>query len=154
MGGWTLKSRYGMEIRTATGAEAPGVSELLATAGIEILPQVLADRLDAIRRDGEVALIAVEWGPPSGLVLVHWYRTLDADQPAAHIASLYVGPDSRRRGIGRALLKAASQAARVAGCGSLALSAASNDPTLLAFCRATGFTEVGPLFVRPLRKGS
>lgn len=150
---WTMKNRYGMEIRTANGAEAPGVSELLATAGIEIAPLVLADRLDAIRRDGGAALIAVEWGPPSGLVLVHWYRTLDADRPAALIASLYVGPDSRRRGIGRALLKAASQAARVAGCGALELSAASDDPALQAFCRATGFTQAGPRFVRALRKG-
>ena len=76
---WTMKNRYGMEIRTANGAEAPGVSELLATAGIAIAPLVLADRLDAIRRDGGAALIAVEWGPPSGLVL-----SRDADERGAH----------------------------------------------------------------------
>lgn len=148
-----MKSRYGMEIRTATGADAPGVAELLAAGGPTIAPKALADRLDAIRRDAGAALIALEWGPPSGLVLIHWYRTLTADQPTAQIATLFVGPDSRRRGIGRALLKAASQAARVAGCGALELRAGANDVDLSSFCRATGFTETGHIFARPLRKG-
>ena len=147
-----LKSRYGMEIRAATGAEAAGLSELLVTAGHAIAPRVVADRLEAIRAHAGAALIAVEWGPPSGMVLVHWYRTLDADQPTAQITTLFVAPDDRRRGIGRMLLKAAAQAARVAGCGALEVCVRSNDPTLLAFCRATGFTEAGMCFVRPLRK--
>ena len=148
-----MKSRYGMEIRSATGTEAQGVAELLATAGLDIPTRVLADRLDAIGREHGAVLIAVEWGPPSGLVLVHWYSTLAADQPTARIASLFVGPDNRRRGIGRALLKAASQAARVAGCGTLELAAGADDPTMQGFCRATGFTEAGTRFVRALRKG-
>ncbi len=148
-----MKSRYGMEIRAATETDAPGVSELLATGGIDIAPRVLADRLDAIRRDAGAALIAVEWGPPSGLVLIHWYRTLTADQPTALIAALFVGSDSRRRGIGRALLKAASQAARVAGCGTLELRSGTHDPDLAAFCHSTGFTETGHVFGRALRKG-
>jgi aminoglycoside 6'-N-acetyltransferase I len=148
-----LKSRYGMEIRAATGAEAPGVSELLAAAGHDIAPRILAERLDAIHRSAGAALIAVEWGPPSGLVVMHWFPTLDSDRPTAQIVTLLVGPDSRRRGIGRMLLKAASQAARVAGCGALTLSATGAEPTLLSFCQATGFTEDGARFVRPLRKG-
>jgi len=147
-----LKSRYGMEIRTAMAADAPGIAELLATGGLDIAPRSLADRLDAIRRDSGAALIALEWGPPSGLVLIHWYRTLTADQPTAQIATLFVGPDSRRRGIGRALLKAASQAARVAGCGALELRAHADDSDLAAFCRATGFTGTGHVFGRALRK--
>ena len=147
-----MKNRYGMEIRAATGAEAPGVSELLASAGHDIPPRVLAERLDAIHRSAGAALIAVEWGPPSGLVVLHWFPTLDADRPTAQIVTLLVGADSRRRGIGRMLLKAASQAARVAGCGALELSAAGTEPSLLSFCHATGFIEDGARFVRPLRK--
>ena len=112
----------------------------------------MAERLDAIREEPGAALLAVEWGPPSGLVLLHWYRTLAADQPTAQIATLLVGPNERRRGIGRLLIKAAAQAARVAGCGTLELLAAPEEPTLLQFCRATGFTEAGPYFARPLRK--
>jgi aminoglycoside 6'-N-acetyltransferase I len=147
-----LKSRHGLEIRAATGADAPGVCELLKSAGHEISPRALADRLDAIRQEPGAALLALEWGPPSGLVLLHWYRTLDADQPTAQITALLVGPDERRRGIGRLLVKAAAQAARVAGCGTLELRAAPEKPTLRQFCLATGFIEAAQLFVRPLRK--
>lgn len=149
-----MKSRYGMEIRAASGADAQGVADLLATAGRPIPPRLLADRLDAIRRESGAALIAVEWGPPSGLILLHWYRSLLTDQPTAQVTALFVAPDDRRRGIGRALLKAGAQAARVAGCGTLELATALDDPTLPAFCRATGFNEAGARFERALRKGA
>ncbi len=148
-----MKSRYGLEIRAATPAEAPGLAVLLAAAGQTIEPQVLAARLESLRKDAGVALLALEWGPPSGVVVLHWYRTLGADRPIAQIDTLYIGPDSRRRGLGRMLLKAAAQAARVAGCDTLMLAAEADDPGLVAFCRATGFVEAGTRFLRPLRKG-
>ncbi len=139
-----------MEIRAATAAEAPGLCELLAGAGHAVSRHVLAQRLDALRQQPGAALLALEWGPPSGLVVLHWHATLDADQPVARITTLLVGPERRRRGIGRLLVKAAAQAARLAGCGALQLS--SESPGLDAFCRATGFTDAGQHFVRALRK--
>jgi aminoglycoside 6'-N-acetyltransferase I len=147
-----VTTRYGLEIRAATGAEAPGLAELLSVAGHPVETRVLADRLDALHQWPGAALVALEWGPPSGLVVVHWYRTLGAEQPTAQITTLLVGPDERRRGIGRLLLKAASQAARVAGCDVLELAVAGEEPTLSAFCLATGFAETGSRFVRALRK--
>ena len=147
-----MKSRYGLEIRTAGSADAQGVCDLLQAAGHVIPPRVMAERLDAMRQEAGAALIAAEWGPPSGLVVVHWYRTLDADQATAQITTLFVAPDDRRRGIGRLLLKAAAQAARVAGCGALELLASAEQHQLHAFCQATGFVEVGTRFLRPLRK--
>jgi aminoglycoside 6'-N-acetyltransferase I len=147
-----LKSRYGLEIRTAGSADAQGLCDLLQMAGPVISPRVMAERLEAIRQEAGGALIAAEWGPPSGLVVVHWYRTLDADQATAQITTLFVAPDDRRRGIGRLLLKAAAQSARVAGCGTLELVASADESELHAFCRATGFAETGMRFLRPLRK--
>jgi GNAT superfamily N-acetyltransferase len=147
-----LKSRYGLEVRAATSADAPGLCELLGAAGFKISPRAAAERLDAIRQTPGAALIAAEWGPPTGLVLLHWYQTLEADQPTAQITTLLVAPDDRRRGIGRLLIKAAAQAARVAGCGALELLAAPEEQALHEFCRATGFTEAGSRFLRPLRK--
>ncbi len=97
-------------------------------------------------------LIAVEWGPPSGVIVVHWRPTLTDARPVAEASLLLVAPADRRRGIGRMLLKAAAQAARSAGCDVLRLVAPPDQPELQAFCRATGFSETGSLFVRPLRK--
>lgn len=147
-----MKTRRGLEIRAATSADAPGLCELLSAAGLATPPRALADRLDAIRQAPGTALLAVEWGPPSGLVVLHWYPTVDTDQKTAQITTLLVGPTERHRGIGRLLIKAAAQSARVAGCGVLQLLAAPEQPDLQQFCRATGFTAADLCFVRPLRK--
>lgn len=147
-----MKSRHGLEIRAATGTDAPGLSELLAAVGRAIPARDLAERLDALRLDHGTALIALEWGPPSGLVVLHRYRSLDQALPNAQVTTLLVDPEERRRGVGRLLVKAAAQAARSAGCGSLELLAPPDRPDLRAFCAATGFVEAGISLVRPLRK--
>jgi predicted N-acetyltransferase YhbS len=147
-----LKTRHGLEIRAATSADASGLCELLSAAGHATSPRALADRLDAIRQAPGTALLAAEWGPPSGLVVLHWHPTVETDQKTAQITTLLVDPTARRNGIGRLLVKAASQAARLAGCGALQLLAAPEQTDLEQFCRATGFAAAGIYFVRPLRK--
>ena len=108
-----MKTRYGLEIRSATSADAAGLScTFLARRDHAVSARVLAERLDAIRRHSGVVLIAAEWGPPSGMIMAHWDHTLDAEQPTAQITGLLVGADERRRGIGRLLVKAAAQAAK------------------------------------------
>ena len=145
-------SRYGLEIRAATSSEAAGLAELLAQAGIIATPRMLADRLDSIASAAGTALVALEWGPPSGVVVVHWYRGLLADAPVAQIGLLLVAHEARRRGIGRLLIKAAAQAARVAGCGELEVLVHGQHPELVQFCAATGFEALGTSFRRKLRK--
>lgn len=147
-----MKTRYGLEIRAATSADAAGIAQLLSTTGHQTSPTTLADQLDAIRQEPGAALIAAEWGPPAGLVLLHWYRTLTTDQPTALITTMLVAPDDRRMGIGRLLLKAAAQAARSAGCGALELLAAPQQQGLHEFCQANGFSQAGSRLLRPLRK--
>ncbi len=147
-----MSSRYGLEIRAATSADAPGLFELLNAGDDAITPRTLAHRLDALAQEPGAVLIAVEWGPPSGLIVMHWYRLLEAAQPVAQISTLLVSPDRRRRGIGRLLVKAAAQAARVAGCGALELLVPPEQPDLQAFCRQSGFADAGSRFVRALRK--
>lgn len=147
-----MTQRYGLEVRAATATEAPGLAVLLAAAGHVIDARELAERLAAMRDSSATALVALQWGPPSGLVVLHWYPTLQAARPVAQITTLLVSAEERRQGIGRLLIKAAAQAARMAGCGDLELMTASDAPSLHEFCRATGFAEAGPRFVRALRK--
>lgn len=149
-----MASRYGLEIRAASATDAAGLAALLQASGHSIAANDLAERLDALRLGSGTALVAIEWGPPSGLVVLHWYRSLMAPQPVARITGLLVGPDERRRGIGRLLLKAASQAARTAGCASLEMAASPDEDSMRAFCARTGFEPSGSLFTRPLRKKS
>ncbi len=145
------RDRYGLEIRAATAADAPGLVDLMDAADG---PAALAARLDAFRDASGIVLVAVEWGPPSGLVALNRVRTLTDDLPVGQIGCLVVGPEQRQRGVARLLLKAASQAARAAGCGSLHLIVPPADPGARGFAEATGFAEIGAVYVRSLRKRS
>ncbi len=147
-----MTSRYGLEIRGATAADAAGLATLLAGAGHPTEMSQLPERLMAVRDASGTVLLAIQWGLPSGLLVLHSYRTLGASRPIAQINTLLVGVDDRRQGIGRLLIKAAAQAARVAGCGELEIATPLDAESLQQFCRATGFAEAGPRFVRSLRK--
>jgi GNAT superfamily N-acetyltransferase len=149
-----LKTRHGLEIRAASVSDAEGLCDLFRAAGHVIATRVMAERLEAARQGAGAVLIAIEWGPPTGVIMAHWYRTLEADHPIGQVTTLLVAPEDRRRGIGRLLVKAAAQAARVAGCGGLELLARPGADALDAFCRATGFVEAGPRFARALRKNA
>ncbi len=148
-----MNSRHGLEIRTATPADAAMLAELLAASSHAVPPAALAARLDRLQHAPGAALLAVEWGPPSGIIVLHWYASLAADHPVAEVTTLLVGPAERRRGLARLLLKAASQAARAAGCHDIGLLAPANAPGLLAFCEATGFAQDGARLRRSLRRG-
>jgi GNAT superfamily N-acetyltransferase len=144
--------RRGLEIRAATGADTAGLSELLAAGGLVVAPQSLAERLAALRGESGIALLAADWGPPSGVIVLHWRATLEHPLATAWITTLLVAPDERRKGLGRLLLKAGAQAARAAGCGTLHLAAAPGQTALVSFCGRAGFAEVGAVFTRPLRR--
>lgn len=148
-----MAGRFGLEIRGATSTDAPSLTELFAAVGRVVAPRVLAERLEAMLKQPGAVLLAAEWGPPSGLIAVHWRRTLDADGPVARIDHLLVAPDARRRGIGRLLLKAASQGARSARCATIEVAVDGAEASLADFCEATGFSSVGRDYARPLRKG-
>ncbi len=152
-----MSSRHGLEIRTATPADAPFLAELLADCGQPIPAADLAVRLERLQRAPGIALLALEWGPPSGIIVLHWYAGLASSHPVAEVTMLLVGPAERRRGLARLLLKAASQAARAAGCHEIGMQAPGCAPELLAFCEATGFVQDGAklrgFLRRPLRRG-
>ena len=149
-----MSNRYGLSIRTAGSSDAEGLGQLLATAGMTIPADRLASRLSALQDQPGALLIADEWGPPSGLIAVHWHAVLTADLKVGWISALLVDPARRRNGVARVLLKAAAQAARSAGCGELILNSPNEPGDLRAFCLATGFAQAGETFTRPLRKRS
>ena len=88
-----MASRYGLEIRAAQGGDAAGLAELLRASGHPVAAEALAERIEALRQGPGVALVAVEWGPPSGLVVLHWYRSLSASLPTAQITTLTADRD-------------------------------------------------------------
>jgi aminoglycoside 6'-N-acetyltransferase I len=147
-------SRYGLQMRGASAEDAADVAALLEAAGWSASPADVSLRLAAMVRAPGSVLLAIEWGPPSGLVAVHWTATLLGASPVGWISTLLVDPGSRRRGIGRMLLKGAAQAARQAGCDRLALAPTPEAAGLQEFGESTGFEPFGSVMMRPLRKRS
>ena len=147
-----MSSRHGLSIRAADSGDVDGLAELLKTAGLFIARDKLVPRLKAMQAQPGLLLIADEWGPPSGVIAVHWHSVLTADLKVGWISALLVDPERRRNGVARVLLKAAAQAARSAGCGGLVLHPPIGLGDLRAFCLATGFVESGEVLTRALRK--
>ncbi|WP_310538610.1 hypothetical protein [Phenylobacterium sp.] len=75
-----MASRYGLEIRAADSTDAPGVAELLQVAGLPAA--AVAGRLERLKAERATVLLAIEWGPPSGLIVFHARQTLLATCPA------------------------------------------------------------------------
>jgi len=145
-------SRYGLAIRSANAGDADGIAELMRSAGVSIDSRGLASRLRAIADQSGAVLLALEWGPPSGVIALNWAWELAAEAKIASVTMLLVDPEQRRKGVARLLLKAAAQIARSSDCHDLRLTAPIQAEHLQAFCLATGFTELGPSLVRPLRR--
>ncbi len=143
--------RYGVEVRGAAAPDAAEIARLLAQAGVVLTPAEATYRLEATAgRDDSAVLVTAGYAGLNGLVAVDWAPVLRSDRPVARLTMLVVDEDERRHGIGRLLLKAASQAARSAGCD--VLEVAAEPGSLAAFCQATGFADRGPVYARSLRK--
>ena len=93
-----MSSRHGLSIRAADNGDVDGLAQLLATAGLTLARDRLALRLRSVQDQPGVLLIADEWGPPSGVIAVHWHSVLTADLKVGWISMLLVDPDRRRNG--------------------------------------------------------
>jgi GNAT superfamily N-acetyltransferase len=84
------------------------------------------------------ALLAFSGENPAGFAV--WYPTFSTftGNPGAFLEDLYVRPEFRRRGVGRALLEAYSQAASSAGCARLEWRALAWNTPALDFYKSIG----------------
>lgn len=91
----------------------------------------------------EAALIAECEGKPCGYVVVgtRSYAEGCASSPVAYVEALYVDPDQRRKGAGRALLAAAESWARARGFSEIASDATVDNADSVAMHVACGFDE-------------
>jgi len=102
-------------------------------------------------RGGTAVVHAVrdEDGTPVGTATGAEY---EADPAVAHVYAMWVAPDARSAGVGRALLDSVEAWARDRGCGRLALTVTETNASARAFYGACGFVESGDR--SPLREGS
>jgi ribosomal protein S18 acetylase RimI-like enzyme len=141
-----------LTIRQATAADQPAllteymqwVRDGLAEAfGVQMdVAETVAREMDAFEchqpPEGRL-LLAVEDGDALGHVCLHRLRP-----GVAELKRLYVRPDGRRRGVGRALVRALLDEARAAGYERVLLDSPPFAVAAQALYRTLGFRDTAP----------
>lgn len=140
-----------LAIRPVTPADAGPVAKLLEQLGYSAAPASIPARLEALRGDGGIALVAVtDDGRIVGAASAAKHATLHADHPTGYITALVTDATIRRQGIGRQLVAAIEQWARDNGCHRLSVTSAERRADAHAFYPSCGFPYSGRRFTKSL----
>jgi GNAT superfamily N-acetyltransferase len=137
-------------IRVATAADAPVFGQLLHAFNTEYgEPEpdadTIAERAAPLIESGEVTVLFVGEGP-DGFAELRFRPSLYTGALDAYLEELYVVPERRGHGLGRALLEAAMEYARERGAARIDLNTSTDDVAARALYESAGFTnrEGGP----------
>jgi ribosomal protein S18 acetylase RimI-like enzyme len=131
--------------RLAGGPDAPDFGRLLHAFNAEFgeaTPdaQVIAARAAPFIESGELLVLFVGDGP-DGFASLRFRPSLYTGELDAHLEELYVVPDRRGQGFGRALLAAAMEHARERGAAHIDLGTSEEDVAARALYESAGFTN-------------
>lgn len=137
-------------IRLATAADALAFGRLLNAFNKEFdepTPDahVIAERAASLIESGEVTVLFAGDGP-DGFAELRFRPSLYTGALDAYLEELYVVPERRGHGLGRALLEAAMEYARERGAAHIDLGTSETDVAARALYESAGFTnrEGGP----------
>ena len=125
------------------------VSALLTELGGAPPPAAaLTPVFDALTTDANAGFIVIgeddsDDGNPVAVCTVSYLTALRTQGRYAIIQEMYVAPDARSTGIGRAVLQCALAHAAAHGCHTVELGTPYHGQRQIEFYRRAGFTEVG-----------
>jgi ribosomal protein S18 acetylase RimI-like enzyme len=133
------------QIRLASAADAPTFGRLLEAFNVEFdepTPDsaTIATRAAPLIDSGEVTVLLGGDGP-DGFAQLRFRPSLYTGALDAYLEELYVVPEHRGHGLGRALLEAAMQHARERGAEHIDLGTSEDDVAARALYESTGFTN-------------
>lgn len=134
-----------ISIRLAGAADARAFGRLLHAFNAEFgdpTPDadVIAERAAPLIASGEVVVLFAGDGP-DGFAELRFRPSLYTGALDAYLEELYVVPERRGRGLGRALLEAAMDEARARGAARIDLNTSVDDVAARALYESAGFTN-------------
>ena len=134
-----------IELRIARPADAAIFAGLLHAFNVEFdEPTPDADMIAAwaapLLANGEVTVLFAGDGP-DGFAQLRFRPSLYTCALDAHLEELYVVPERRGRGLGRALLEGAMEIARERGAARIDLGTSEDDVAARALYESAGFTN-------------
>jgi GNAT superfamily N-acetyltransferase len=132
-------------LRTATSADAPLLFRFICALAeyerepdaVQTTPEVLAQQLEAPQPPFE-CLLCEEEGVAVGFALFFPNYSTWLGQPGIHIEDLFVVPEARGRGHGRALLQRVAELAVERGCGRVEWSVLDWNAPAIGFYEKLG----------------
>jgi ribosomal protein S18 acetylase RimI-like enzyme len=139
-----------IQVRRATAEDAEAIARLLHDFNLEFLePTPGVEKLTAtVRRllEADEIKVLLAGGGPDGFALLRFRPALWSPGLEAYLQELYVVPDLRGQGIGRALLERTLDLARAEGADGIDLNTGETDTAARGLYESMGFTnrEGGP----------
>lgn len=135
----------GHTVRRAELADAETVGRLLHDFNTEYDditpgPDALAERIRELIATGETVVLLAGSGP-EGLAVLRFRPALWTSGLECYLAELYVVPDRRGQGLGRAVMETALAVAREQGADSMDLGTSEDDVAARALYESLGFSN-------------
>jgi ribosomal protein S18 acetylase RimI-like enzyme len=132
-------------VRRAGSADAEAIGRLLHDFSTEFDdytpgPEKFARRLRELIEADEAMVLLVGDGP-DGMAILRFRPSLYSEKLESYLAELYVVPDRRGNGLGRALMEAALEEARARGADHIDLGTSEDDVAARALYEKLGFTN-------------
>jgi ribosomal protein S18 acetylase RimI-like enzyme len=132
-------------VRRADASDAEAVGRLLHDFNTEFDeptpgPDALAERVRVLLAAGDTQILIAGEGP-DGLAVLRFREAIWEAALECYLAELYVVPDRRGRGLGRALMEAALDAARAEGATHMDLGTSEDDLAARGLYESLGFSN-------------
>jgi ribosomal protein S18 acetylase RimI-like enzyme len=130
--------------RDATGDDALTIGQLLYAFNREYddptpEPEALAERVRELLAGGDTKVVLAD--DDAGVAVLRFRPSLWSRALEAYLAELYIVPERRGQGLGRALLARALDVAREAGADRIDLGTSEDDVAARALYERMGFTR-------------
>jgi ribosomal protein S18 acetylase RimI-like enzyme len=134
---------YVHPVRRATSDDAPAIGRMLHDFNTEYEdvtpgPVALAERVRELQARRNFVVLLAGTGP-DGLVVLRFRPSIWSTSLECYVAELYVRPERRGQGLGRALMVEALAVARAKGADYIELGTSEDDVAARALYESLGF---------------